>query len=77
MNSLTAQQVRQLLQRLDDKHEDLLVLAEKASKDGAHSIASSRAMKAHGVLLAMREVMDFAGITPESWMQIHRRERAK
>lgn len=77
MNPLSAQEVRQLLQRLDDMHEELMVQAEKASDDGAHYTASSRAMKAHGILKAMHAVMDATGITPQAWAGIHREEKRK
>jgi hypothetical protein len=72
MPGLSEQQVRDLLKRMDAEFDTLMERAEKASIDGAHSVAASRAMKAHGVLVSFRMVQAAAGIDPYIWAAAER-----
>lgn len=74
MSGLTEKQVHGVLHRLDALFDELMDRADKRSTEGAHVLATGTAMKAHGVLKALREVQHAAGIDPYIWEQIHRRE---
>lgn len=66
-----------ILHELDELYDFLMDRAEQASADGSHRVADSRAMKAHGVLSALRVVQRIAGIEPYVWENVHRRKRAE
>lgn len=72
-DGLTRHQVHVLLHDLDAMYDQIMEQAEKADKSGGWQVAHSRAMKAHGVLKAFREVQRHAGIEPVIWESVHRR----
>lgn len=72
-DGLTRQQVHVLLHDLDAMYDQIMEQAETANEGGGWQVAHGRAMKAHGVLKAFREVQRHAGIEPVIWEAVHRR----
>jgi len=58
---MTHTQLQTIMQLIDEAYDETMARADSAAENGAFRVASARAMKAHGLLQALRIVERVTG----------------